>query len=410
MLNKENLLSIIVPIFKVEKYLEQCIGSLLNQTYSNIEIILVNDGSPDHCPNICDHYCALDNRVKVVHKENGGLVSARKAGLKVARGKYIGFVDGDDWVEAHMYEDMMHCASAYDVDAVVAGHKEELGGKVVEVLYNNLPVGYYSKDKLISDVYPKMLCTGMFSQFGIFSYLWNKIFKKEVIYNNQIDIDDHIFMAEDAACTYPTLLDANSIYIKDSTFYRYRQRVDSMVKAREIDNSELGRYKLLYQHLYGKFNSSRHSDILLPQLDLFLLSLLTVRSGLDFKNDGKLNELFAFKQIPEGSDLIICGAGTFGQHLVKRVINGQKFNMIGWVDNLHHIYKNLGLPVDSLNKVNKARYDYVLVAFIEEGNAKLMKKKLLNHGVKLEKILMVEHYREFPVKELLKRFGIETEA
>ncbi len=400
-------LSIIVPIYNVEQYLPQCIESLVSQTYPNLEIILVNDGSPDKSPEICDRYKTLDNRIVVIHKENGGLVSARKAGMQIAKGEFIGFVDGDDWVEPQMFDDMMHYAEKYNVDIVASGHKEELDGNVVEVLYNNLASGYYSKDDLINDLYPKMLCTGVFSQFGVFSYLWNKIFKKSIIFNNQMEVDNQIFMAEDAACTYPTFLNANSVYITNSTFYVYRQRVDSMVKIRDIDHSELNRYSILYNHLYNKFNSSEYSAFLLPQLDLFLLSLLTVRSGLDFENDGKLNELFAYRDIPEGSKIIVCGAGTFGQHLVKRTRSGNKFNQVGWVDDLYRIYKNLGLAVESITQVKKLDYDYILIAFINEKHANEIKKRLLNYGVQAEKILMVSHYIKYPIKELLKRFGLE---
>lgn len=401
------LLSIIVPIYNVEKYLQQCIESLISQTYSKIEIILVNDGSSDNCGAICDKYKILDKRIVVIHKENGGLVSARKAGMQIAKGEYIGFVDGDDWVEPQMYEDMMQNAVKYNVDVVAAGHKEELDGNVVEILYNNLPCGYYSKDDLVKNVYPKMLCTGIFSQFGVFSYLWNKIFRKDIIFNNQMDVDDRIFMAEDAACTYPTLLSANNVYITDSAFYRYRQRVDSMVKAREIDNTELVRYNILYNHLYRKFKTSVHASFLIPQLNLFLLSLLTVRSGLNFDNNGKLNELFAYGDVPPGSKILVCGAGTFGQHLVKRIQSGNEFNLVGWVDNLYQMYNNLGLAVESMVQVNKLIYDYVLVAFIDENNANNIKNRLLNYGVQSDKILMVSHYIDYPVTELLKRFGLE---
>ncbi len=92
-------ISVIVPIYRIEKYLPECIDSLLDQSFLNFELLLVDDGSPDNCPKICDDYAEKDSRVKVIHKENGGLLSARKAGLKNAKGKYIAFVDGDDWVD-----------------------------------------------------------------------------------------------------------------------------------------------------------------------------------------------------------------------------------------------------------------------------------------------------------------------
>ena len=100
----EPLISVIVPVYKVELYLRQCVDSLLAQTYSNLEIILVDDGSPDGCPAICDEYARKDSRVRVIHKPNGGLSDARNVGLDAARGEYIGFIDSDDWVMPDMYE------------------------------------------------------------------------------------------------------------------------------------------------------------------------------------------------------------------------------------------------------------------------------------------------------------------
>ena len=111
-----------MPIFRIEKYLPQCIDSLLDQSYSDFELILVDDGSPDNCPEICDDYAKKDARIKVIHKENGGLLSARKAGLDNAKGKYIAYVDGDDWVDK-FYLDILHkLAVANDSDLVVTGH------------------------------------------------------------------------------------------------------------------------------------------------------------------------------------------------------------------------------------------------------------------------------------------------
>jgi len=109
-------ISIIVPVYNVERYIRKCVKSLINQTYKNIEIILVNDGSPDNCGQICDDFAREDRRIVVIHKENGGLCSARNAGLSVATGKYIGFVDSDDWIRADMYEYLYINAKSHDAD------------------------------------------------------------------------------------------------------------------------------------------------------------------------------------------------------------------------------------------------------------------------------------------------------
>ena len=104
----EELISVIVPIYKVEAYLERCIRSIVNQTYKNLEIILVDDGSPDSCPDICDVWKEKDDRIKVIHKKNGGLSDARNAGMQIMTGTYISYIDSDDWVANDMYEKMMY--------------------------------------------------------------------------------------------------------------------------------------------------------------------------------------------------------------------------------------------------------------------------------------------------------------
>ena len=101
------MISVIVPIYNVEKYVNKCVGSIVNQTYTNLEIILVDDGSPDRCPEICDEWAKKDSRIKVIHKKNGGLSDARNAGMKIASGDYIAFVDSDDWIAPEMYERLL---------------------------------------------------------------------------------------------------------------------------------------------------------------------------------------------------------------------------------------------------------------------------------------------------------------
>ena len=103
----KSLVSIIIPVYNVEKYLDKCVASVVNQTYTNLEIILVDDGSPDNCPALSDVWQVKDSRIKVIHQENGGLSHARNEGLKIAIGEFIGFVDSDDWIEPNMYEALL---------------------------------------------------------------------------------------------------------------------------------------------------------------------------------------------------------------------------------------------------------------------------------------------------------------
>ncbi len=135
MKNFDDLITVIVPVYKVEKYLPRCIDSIINQTYQNLEIILVDDGSPDECGKICDEYAKKDGRIKVIHKENGGLSSARNAALDVANGEYIGFVDSDDWIEADMYEEMYMQITASGADMACCGRYNVYENKPTSELF-----------------------------------------------------------------------------------------------------------------------------------------------------------------------------------------------------------------------------------------------------------------------------------
>ena len=127
----EPLISVIVPVYKVEQYLDECVQSIINQTYKNLEIILVDDGSPDRCPEMCDEYARQDSRIKVIHKPNGGLSSARNAGIDIARGEYIGFVDSDDYIAHDMYEKLYNAFEGTEkIFAVKCNYKRLAEGKL----------------------------------------------------------------------------------------------------------------------------------------------------------------------------------------------------------------------------------------------------------------------------------------
>ena len=148
-------LSIIVPIYNVEPYLRKCIDSILAQTFTDFECILVDDGSPDNCPTICDEYAKKDSRIRVIHKENGGLSDARNAGLDIAQGEYIGFVDSDDYILEDMYSQMILKMDLYHADIVVCGIENiDENGNILENWQNLCGDSVYEKEEYINNLYP----------------------------------------------------------------------------------------------------------------------------------------------------------------------------------------------------------------------------------------------------------------
>ena len=149
--------SVIVPVYKVEEYLADCIESVLNQTFSDFELILVDDGSPDHCPAICDAYAEKDSRVQVIHKTNGGLASARRAGIRVASGEYVYNLDSDDRIEPDVLEAAHRIICDTGTDIVSFAYRWVKNEQTVNITEDGLNEGFYDEEKIKEHVYPKLL-------------------------------------------------------------------------------------------------------------------------------------------------------------------------------------------------------------------------------------------------------------
>lgn len=224
-------LSVIVPAYNVENFIKQCVDSILAQTFTDFELLLVDDGAKDDTGKICDEYAHKDARVRVIHKQNGGLVSARKAGIAEATGEYIAYVDGDDWVAEEMFEHLCTVAKNEDADIVIADFMiaKEKGG---EPLTQNMDAGIYDKKALCEQIYPNMLCKGEYFSFGFQPSLCSKLFKRSLLTPNQLAVANSIKLGEDAACSYPCMLQAEKIvYLKEYYYYFYRIRETSISHA-----------------------------------------------------------------------------------------------------------------------------------------------------------------------------------
>lgn len=173
---KEDLISIIVPVFNVEKYLDKCISSIVNQTYKNIEIILVDDGSPDTCPQLCDRWAEKDNRIVVIHKENGGLSSARNAGVRVSAGKYIGFVDSDDYIAADMYEKLYTALVEHDADMAICNYVfwDEYGNRVKGSVESPIKNEVLDRQQAFQKLDMRK------PNYWYYVTAWNKLYKREI--------------------------------------------------------------------------------------------------------------------------------------------------------------------------------------------------------------------------------------
>jgi len=237
--------SFILPIYKVEKYLEKCVASILNQSFDDFEIILVDDGSPDRCPEICENLKKQDKRIKVVHKKNGGLCDARNAGLEVATGEYILFVDPDDYVS----EDYLECINnnINDFDMLIFGHYNLFKNKVTEGFsIDEITNSEVTKRYLLQD---NLIC----------GYVWNKVFKSEIINKYNLKFDLSVTMSEDVLFCYQYLEKIENVKLINKKLIYYRQRKSSLIsqKVKKIKASTLVK---TYKYIID--NSSDYSVVL----------------------------------------------------------------------------------------------------------------------------------------------------
>lgn len=353
--------SIVVPVYNTEKYLRQCMDSILCQTLEDMEIICVDDGSTDGCPQILDAYAGCDCRIKVIHKENGGLVSARKAGLIVASGEYIGYVDSDDWIEPVMYERLYKLAHDQAADVVMCGRYEESKGSS-RAVYHGFHEGRYDKEDLVKTIYPNMIVNKEFFEWGIFPGVWDKLFRRDCLKKFQLDVDDRLTMGEDAACTYPCVLNAESIYILHNCLYHYRQSANSMVRQCDSAELERRRFHILYHSVLKSLEQYKSIYDLRQQWKEYMLFLMVPRADVLYYDMEKLSYLFPFPNVKKGSNIIIYGMGVYGQRLYKFIRNTGFCNVIAAADRNFAELQRQGLPVISPNDIGNYEYHFIVIA------------------------------------------------
>ena len=217
-------LSVIVPVYNTEKYLRECVDSILAQTFEDFELILVNDGSTDGSGAICDEYAAKDPRIQVIHQKNGGITVARKSGVRVAQGEYVTFVDSDDWIDKNMYHTMLARESA---DIVICNIFRATNEGLFEIKCC-VDSGEYDKQKLLDRFYPVMLFDYERCQPAVHPSLCNKLIRSEIIRNVINNVADGITYGEDALCSYACMLDAENIHMIDRGLYYYRENLQSV--------------------------------------------------------------------------------------------------------------------------------------------------------------------------------------
>lgn len=378
-----DLISVIVPIYNVEQYLPKCIDSIISQTYNNIEIILVDDGSTDRSSQICDEYAKNNSKIVAIHKENGGADSARKAAIKIAKGEYIAYVDGDDWIEPQMFERLYCFAKKYNAKIVESGIIDTSSSYCVKRI-SPFDEGLYVEKAFETIIEPNIIYFPPFFKHGIFASLCNKLYKKNIIEKYQMlpDHSDNIF--DDVMVSIPCVAEAKSIYITHECFYHYRVRNDSVKHSYRPNFAS--RIISCYKEWMDRFQYCKKKSIIQQQLDYYLMYILLSKCPGVFDQKESDKVLIPFGGISKNSKVIVHGAGAAGIQLAKYISEVFDNNFLLWTDkNYNYLCKELN--VNDPMKILNLDFDYVIIGILWYDIACSAKSDLIEIGIPEKKIL-----------------------
>ena len=297
---ENQLISIIVPIYNVEKYLKQCIESIISQTYRNIEIILVDDGSPDNCGKICDEYSQKDKRIIVIHKENGGLSDARNKGIDIAKGDYLTFIDSDDFVNIDYIEKLYNSIKLNNTKLAQCGiSKVNENNEIIEKL--NYDENYIkTSHEILNELYGKHLIENV--------VVWNKMYAKELFRNIRFPVGK---IHEDEFTTYKIFYSVDRISLLSDCLYNYRQTNESII-GKKFNKKRLDLLEALEERIEF-FKNNKEQELYIKTLKYYLENLRVyyvkvkkyIKDSLDIQKTIKVNYKKTYKKYAKQKDISI---------------------------------------------------------------------------------------------------------
>lgn len=360
---KSPLVSVIVPVYDTEKYLSDCIRSILSQTYKKIEVILVDDGSEDGSLKICEKFAKEDKRIKIIHVSHQGIVSTRKTGVKEAKGEYCIFVDSDDWIDSHLIEVTVSRIEDGTVD-IVNYNLYSVDGSVMRSWKYTVMEGLYEKNALES-IYEKLIFDFQQDSPGIIQSLCTKLVRKELLWKCLENVDDQITLGEDAAVTYHIMLEAEKVVVLYQPFYFYRMRPESMCHSPDFDI--FNKLSLFCQYMQKVLNGYSSCYGLEVQLRAYLLNYIT--KGLKDVFSINLKERY---RIPNAllsdidSKIVLYGAGRVGKSYYIQLLETDDIDVVAWIDKRKTNQKIYGCRIEAPQILKTIKFDKIIIA-IQDG-------------------------------------------
>lgn len=385
--------SVIIPVYNAERYLRQCLDSMLSQSLRDIEVICVDDGSTDGSLQIINEYAQRDSRFEVIHQENRGAMSARKAGVALASGQYIGYVDSDDWIDPEMYQVLYQTAVQNHADMVSSGYFFE--GNYITEHYDGIPEGLYDEDRM-AYLREHAIYNPATEDVGLRGSLCCKLFRTELFRTVQQEISDKLSFSEDKICVLSYILRCSRVYVLKKAFYHYIVHPSSMVHS--ADTNYLTSVNEVYQSFIKLYEHPAFTQSMRVQAELYITELLYkgINSRLGFAN-GSLFWLdpYYLSDIPEGVRVVLYGGGELGRTYRKQLEGRKDLELVGCVDPAYKNMKNSDFDVCSPDELKQWEYDIVLITVKNREKAAAIKKELEEAEILEEKIRWYEQKEIF---------------
>ncbi len=373
-----SLLSVIVPVYNAEKTIEKCIGSILYQTYGQLEIIMIDDGSSDQSYKICKAFADRDNRITLLRNKHLGVTATRKAGVAMASGEYTAFVDSDDWIDPYYFERLMD--DIEDADVVIAQYyimEQNEQNEVISV--QHLEEGIYFGNE-IEDIVEKLL-----TPRGIDCCLWNKIFKTQWLKTAIGNVNNEIFLFEDLAILLPILIEADKVRITKMAGYHYCVNNSSLIHS--IHKDYLLNLHCLFNFIETVLDKCSYKEKLMQGFYRYMQFLIFQSP---YYLDLKIRDMeVQFQDIYypyygrlENARIILYGAGYIGMSYYYHIKNDKETEIVAWVDRQPQKCRGRDkFDIQSPDVINDAEYDYIILAVREENDAENIKAELVKKSV-----------------------------
>lgn len=381
----EPLISIIVPVFNIEKYILECVKSIMHQNYKNIQIILVDDGSTDKSGELCDQCALLDNRIEVIHQQNQGLVLARKSGLKNVKGDYIGFVDGDDYIAPGMYEALLREIVEYDADFVHSGFIQD-GKKIINFKSGVIEFNSFRDRELL--IQQEVLSPPN----SISPSIWSKLFKADFIKQCYSEVPNNAQYGEDLICLCICLERCERLVLLGEAYYYYRIREDSITN--EIGEKRVRNVFRYYANIYGLIQKYDAHE----ELEQITLTDVCKKTWCQFltsvSNDFQLARyIYARPDMLQGKRIVIYGAGAVGRDYYAQISRYTNCDIVAWVDAHMDKYNYQYIELSGVEVLDAKEFDTLIIAIKDKKVAEEIRKQLVNKGIDKNKIVWSEPER-----------------